>query len=287
MLQVYVAAQGDSILMATLARSMEQILVSANRTYLSEHNICDKVIEIACSHPEGIGILENLMKVSAETCDRLISCGALESIILGCRNSDSAVTQHCAAALANCAMYGGHRAQATMVSKHADHWLFPLAFSKDRVVKYYALIAICFLAANPDLYEQIVSSGTLRLVLPFLNSHKPGEFFRIYPVSYAHGRSAGSLRKILLLLKSNSEEARSLAAFHFAMEAVIKKSQKRLQVRGLLLWQVDCLITSCSGYSLYKYIDYIPTDLQVVVQLNGIPGIQLMKGTIFFMLGVQ
>ena len=230
MLQVYVAAQG---LRATLARSMEQILVSANRTYLSEHKLCDQVVEIACSHPEGIGILENLLKVSAEMCDHLISCGALESIILGCRNSDSAVTQHCAAALANCAMYGGHRAQATMVSKHADHWLFPLAFSEDRVVKYYALIAICFLAANPDLYEQMVSSGTLRLVLPFLNLHKPGEFFRIYPVSYAHGRSAGSLRKILLLLKSNNEEARSLASFHFAMEAVIKKSQRRLQVSGI------------------------------------------------------
>ena len=230
MLQVYIAAQGDSVLMATLARSMEQILVSANRTYLSEHKICDKVIEIACSHPEGIGILENLMKVSAETCDRLISCGALESIILCCRNSDSAVTQHCAAALANCAMYGGHRAQVTMVSKHADHWLFPLAFSEDRVVKYYALIAICFLAANPDLNEKVTNSGTLRLVLPFLNSHKPEEFFLIYPINYAHGRSASWLKRLLHLLKSWNEQARSLASFHFAMEAVIKRNQRRLQV---------------------------------------------------------
>ena len=230
MLQAYVAAQGDSVLMATLARSMEQILVSANRTYLSEHKICDKVIEIACSHPEGIGILENLLKVSVETCDRLISCGALESIILGCRNSDSAVTQHCAAALANCAMYGGHRAQATMVSKHADHWLFPLAFSEDRVVKYYALIAICFLAANPDLNEKVTNSGTLRLVLPFLNSHKPEEFFLIYPINYAHGRSADWLKRLLHLLRSWNEKARSLASFHFAMEAVIKRNQRRLQV---------------------------------------------------------
>ena len=128
-------------------------------------------------------------------------------------------------------MYGGHGAQVTMVSKHADHWLFPLAFSEDRVVKYYALIAICFLAANPDLTEQITNSGTLKLVLPFLNSHRPGEFFKIYPVSYAHGRSTSSLKKILLLLKSSNEEARSLASFHFAMEAVIKKNQRRLRVR--------------------------------------------------------
>ena len=189
------------------------------------------MVDVACSHPEGIGILENLLKVSSDVCDRLISCGALESIILGCRNSDPAVTQHCAAALANCAMYGGHRAQVTMVSKHANHWLFPLAFSEDRVVKYYALIAICFLAANPDVNEQIRSSGTLRLVLPFLKLHRPGEFFKIYPVSYAHGRSTTSLKKILELLKSTNEEARSLASFHFAMEAVIKKNQHRLQVR--------------------------------------------------------
>ena len=228
MLQLYTS---ESSLQSTLARFLEQVLVSANRTYLSEHKLCDQVVGVACSHPEGIGILENLLKVSTDVCDRLISCGALESIILGCRNSDSAVTQHCAAALANCAMYGGHRAQTTMVSKHADHWLFPLAFSEDRVVKYYALIAVCFLAANPDLSEKVTNSGTLRLVLPFLKLHRPGEFFKIYPVSYAHGRSTASLKKILELLKSNNEEARSLASFHFAMEAVIKKAQRRLRVR--------------------------------------------------------
>ena len=231
MLQLYLAAEDEPTLRATLARSMEQILVSANRTYLSEHKICDQVVGVACSHPEGIGILENLLKVSADTCNRIISCGALESIIRACRNSDSTVTQHCAAALANCAMYGGHRAQATMVSKHADHWLFPLAFSEDRVVKYYALIAICFLGANPDLNEKVTASGTLRLVLPFLNSHKPEEFFRIYPINYAHGRSAGWLKRLLYLLKSSNEKARSLASFHFAMEAVIKRNQRRIQVR--------------------------------------------------------
>ena len=229
MLQIY-TSKSDSALRSTLARFLEQVLVSANRTYLSEHKLCDQVVGLACNHPEGIGILENLLKVSSDICDRLISHGALESIILCCRNSDPAVTQHCAAALANCAMYGGHRAQVIMVSKHANHWLFPLAFSEDRVVKYYALIAICFLAANPDLYEKVKQSGTLRLVLPFLNSHKPEEFFRIYPINYHHGRSAGWLRKLFHLLKSSNEEARSLASFHFAMEAVIKKSQHRLQV---------------------------------------------------------
>ena len=236
MLQLYIDAADHSSLRVTLARFMEQVMTPANRTYLSNLDLCNKVVEVACSHPEGIGILENLMKVSADTCDRLISCGALESIILGCRSSDSSVTQHCAAALANCAMYGGHRAQVTMVSKRADHWLFPLAFSEDRVVKYYALIAICFLAANPDLTEQIRNSGTLKLVLPFLKSHRPGEFFKIYPVSYAHGRSTSSLKKILQLLESRNEEARSLASFHFAMEAVIKKNQRRLRVRHHSIW---------------------------------------------------
>ena len=231
MLQLYVDSETAPSLRVTLARFLEQVMIPANRKYLSQHKLCDKVVGVACGHPEGIGILENLLKVSEDTCDRLLSSGALESIILSCRTSDSSVTQHCAAALANCAMYGGYRAQTIMVSKHTDHWLFPLAFSEDRVVKYYALIAICFLGANPDLNKEIKSSGTLKLVLPFLNSHKSAEFFQIYPVSYAHGRSTNSLKKILLLLKSNSEEARSLASFHFAMEAVIKKNQHRLQVR--------------------------------------------------------
>lgn len=210
-------------------------MVSANRTYIAGHELFDYLVGVACSRDSlvlvqcGTGILENLFKESAETCQRLIKGGALEGIIFACRYSDAITLQHCAAALANCAMYGEHHSQRAMIIKQADHWLFPLAFSADSVVKYYALLAICFLAANVDLAEHVTRSGTLDLVLPFLNSQDPEEFVKTSP-NHAHGRSAEWLSRLVPLLVSESEEARSLAAFHFAMETSLKKKQQRLHV---------------------------------------------------------
>lgn len=210
-------------------------MTSANRRFIAEHKHFDAVVKVACcqscvdSMKYGMGILENLFKDSKETCLRLIHCGALEGVLLGCRNSDSTVLQHCAAALANCSMYGGPKCQMSMVSSHADHWLFPLAFSQDIVVKYYALLAICFIASNPKLEGEVARSGTLDLVLPFIKTQDPEEFPKTCH-NHAHGRSAGWLRELVPLLTCGNEEARSLSAFHFAMEATVKKKQNRLQV---------------------------------------------------------
>ena len=210
-------------------------MVADNREFIACHELFDSVVKVACSNESleaiqaGTGILENLFKHSSETCLRLIHSGALEGLVLGCRSSDSLVLQHCAAALANCAMYGEAKAQTAMVTKYVDHWLFPLAFSKDSVVKYYALLAICFLAANQDIADKVAESATLELVLPFLNLQDTERFTRSCP-NHAHGRSSGWLKRLTPLLVSQSEEARSLVAFHFAMEAAIKKKQNRLNV---------------------------------------------------------
>ena len=212
-------------------------MVSGNRTFIVAHEQLDALISTSCSRVGqdmircGTGILENLFKASTETCHRLIQSGALEGITFGCRSSDTETLQHCAAALANCAMYGDRKVHKAMVSRryNAEHWLFPLAFSDNAVVKYYALLAICFLAADEAIENQVAESGTLDLVLPFLNTRDPDEFSRECP-GHAHGRSEGWLQRLVVLLESTSEEARSMAAFLFAMEAGIKKKQSRLDV---------------------------------------------------------
>ena len=230
-----ICACQDKGLRLAVGKALEQVMVSMNRHYIAQHSLFDALTGVACSRESleaiqcGTGILENLFKESAETCLRLIHGGALKALIDACRSSDPTTLQHCAAALANCAMYGEHKCQTAMVANNADHWLFPLAFSKDSIVKYYALLTICFLAANVDLANRVAQSGTLDLVLPFLYTMDPVEFARSCP-NHAHGRSAGWLKHLVPLLVSQSEEARSLAAFHFAMEAAIKKKQQRLHV---------------------------------------------------------
>lgn len=247
MLQLCSTTNND--LKLSIAKALDQIMVSSNRHYIVTHQCFDSVItmitNLTCSEASpdaircGTGIFENLFKVSEEVCLHLIHGGALERIIYACRSSDRIVLQHCAAALTNCAMYGGQKAHIKMVAKHADHWLFPLAFSDDKVVKYYALLAISFLAADVNLVKRVAQSGTLDLVLPFLNNQDPEEFVQSCP-NHAHGRSPGWLKKLVSLLLCESEEARSLAAFHFAMEAGIKKKQQRLHVSQNYM---SCVIT--------------------------------------------
>ena len=243
LLQLYCAAV-DKDMKLSLSNSLEQIMVGKNRTFIANSELFEKVVTVASSTDNielvrcGTGILENLFKESGGTCQRLVACGGLATIVNACRSSCTVVLQHCAAALVNCAMYGGPKCQQRMMQLNADHWLFPLAFSNDSAVRYYAILAMCFLAANKDLSSLIARSGTLDLVLPFLQAHNHEDFARTCP-NHVHGRSASWLRMLLPLLTCDSEEAQSMAAFHFAMEAGIKKKQQRLQVRkGLSVFMV-------------------------------------------------
>ena len=117
-----------------------------------------------------------------------------------------------------------------MIRHKVDHWLFPLAFSDDKVVKYYALLGVSYLASNESIVDCVVESGTLDLVLPFLRARDPDKFAASCP-GHAHGRSAGWLCRLKPLLASECEEARSMAAFHFSMESTIKKKQNKTNVR--------------------------------------------------------
>ena len=223
-------------LQISVLRVLEQIMVDNNRLYISQHRLFPALLVLASSTESlehvkmGTGILENLFKVSSQLSLKLINSSGLDGVIYGCRYTDSTILQHCAAAMANCALYGCREVHKAMVAKQADHWLFPLAFAQDSAVKYYAMIAICILASEPEVALVVSRSGVLDLVIPFLRSQNPQEFPKTCP-NHAHGRSADWLRRMVPLLQCQNEEAQSLASFHFAMEAGIKKQQIRLNVR--------------------------------------------------------
>jgi len=175
------------------------------------------------------GILQNLFKHSEDTCTHAIKFGGLELILSSCRTVDVPTLRYCAEALANLAMYGGSDNQHKMVMQQAPEWLFPLAFCDDDTTRYYAFLAIAALSANREIEARVVKSGTLELVKPFIMSHDPCEFANA-DEAHIHGQSREWLRHLIPLLTSRREEAQSLAAFHFAMEAGIKVEQGKADV---------------------------------------------------------
>lgn len=228
------------------SRLLSQCLTSENREYIVDFGL-DPVIRLACSltltksecgsdkHSDlhasvGTEILEHLFKHNEDTCTRIISLGGLSAILYGCRSSHIETLRHCASALANLALYGGPDSQQTMIEQKAHVWLFPLAFNEDdNILQYYACLAIVVLAANQEIEADVLKSSTLNLVAPFVTLHEPRKFAES-TTSHIHGQSATWLRKLVPLLESKREEARNLAAFHFAMEAYIKREQGRTQV---------------------------------------------------------
>ncbi|XP_019620754.1 PREDICTED: sterile alpha and TIR motif-containing protein 1-like isoform X1 [Branchiostoma belcheri] len=216
------------------AHLLEQILTPNNRDRVVKSGF-EAVVKLACSQDDtdlvriGTGLLENMFKHSADTCTKVIQLGGLNAIIRNCRENDKWTLRHCAAALANCAMYGGVTNHVAMVDHKAPEWLFPLAFSDDEFVRYYACLSICVLAANREVERAVTDSDTLSLVEPFVTSHDPEEFARS-DWTHAQGRSDDWLERLIPLLQSSQEEAQCLATFHFAMEAGIKKAQERIKV---------------------------------------------------------
>ncbi|XP_065308477.1 NAD(+) hydrolase sarm1 isoform X1 [Dermacentor albipictus] len=219
------------------ARLLEQCLSTENRSYVVEHGL-EPVVQVACAcsfnnqvsySRVGTGILCHLFKHSETTCSELIRLGALKSILYDCRTSDVETLRHCASALANLSLYGGPENHQAMIKHKAPMWLFPLAFNLDDNIKYYACLAIAALVANKEIEAAVMKSGTLDLVEPFVTSHHPEEFAKSH-VAHVHGQSKDWLLRFVPVLDSNREEARSLAAFHFAMEAGIKKRQGNTSV---------------------------------------------------------
>ncbi|XP_031338896.1 sterile alpha and TIR motif-containing protein 1 isoform X2 [Photinus pyralis] len=223
----------DEDLQFSSARLLEQCLTTENRAHVVSHGL-DKVVNVACmctrhsnsvAHARvGTGILEHLFKHSEETCSDVIRLGGLDALLFECRKSDVETLRHCAGALANLSLYGGAENQEAMIKRKVPMWLFPLAFHTDDNIKYYACLAITVLVANAEIESEVLQSGTLGLVEPFVTTHNPSEFARSN-LAHAHGQSKTWLKHLVPVLSSKREEARNLAAFHFCMEAGIKKQQ--------------------------------------------------------------
>ncbi|GCC43087.1 hypothetical protein chiPu_0027081, partial [Chiloscyllium punctatum] len=178
------------------------------------------------------GILQHMFKHTEGTSHLLITNGGLDYILYWCRSQDPSILQHCAIALANCAMYGGPTNQRLMIEKKAADWLFPLAFSQDELVQFHACLAITVLATNKELEKEVESSGTLDLVEPFIASLHPEGFAHDWLQSRdnAQGRNASDLQRLVQLLDSSRVEAQCVATFYLCVEADIKQQQKQTQV---------------------------------------------------------
>jgi hypothetical protein len=126
-------------------------------------------------------------------------------------------------------MYSDNECQKKMISKKVQDWLFLLASLQDDITRYYACLAICMLVSNKEIEKDVIKSGTLALVEPFLTLHSPEDFAQS-DYRHSQGRPREWLAKLVPMLKATRREARSLAAYHFAMEAAIKKEQENMKI---------------------------------------------------------
>ena len=90
--------------------------------------------------------------------------------------------------------------------------------------------------ANKEIEAKVQKSGTLELIEPFVRTHTPLEF-AVTSATHSHGQSPNWLKRLIPVLLSHREEARNLAAFHFCMEAEIKKQQGETNV----LLEIGCV----------------------------------------------
>ncbi|XP_051520986.1 NAD(+) hydrolase SARM1 [Myxocyprinus asiaticus] len=220
------------------AKLLEQILVSENRDYVARMGL-GVILNLTREQEDAqlarsvSGILEHMFKHTEETSAQLITHGALDALLYWCRGTDPTVLRHCAVALANCAMYGGHQCQRLMIEKQAADWLFPLAFSKeDELIRFYACLAVAVLAANREIEKEVVKSGTLELVEPFIASLDPDEFARnlLDSADSMQGRTAADLQHLLPLLDGTRLEGKCIAAFYLCVETSIKSRQRNTKI---------------------------------------------------------
>ncbi|TSN57791.1 Sterile alpha and TIR motif-containing protein 1 [Bagarius yarrelli] len=220
------------------AKLLEQILISENRDYVARMGL-GVILNLTREQEDAqlarsvSGILEHMFKHTEETSAQLIGDGALNALLFWCRGTDPTVLRHCAVALANCAMYGGHRCQRLMIEKQAAEWLFPLAFSKeDELIRFHACLAVAVLAANRELEIEVVKSGTLELVEPFIASLDPDDFARSLQDSAdsVQGRTAADLQHLLPLLDGTRLEGKCIAAFYLCVESGIKFRQRNTKI---------------------------------------------------------
>lgn len=154
----------------------------------------------------------------------VIQLGGLDVLLYEYRNRDILTLEHCVNALANLSLYGGPESQDYMIKHNVPQWLFTMVFNTNFNIKYYAFLAIVVLVTNNEEDEVTVKkSKSLKLINPFIITHTFTSFAKTNMVPHTLGQSQNWLKKLIPVLSSSSEEARNLAAFHFCMDAGIKK----------------------------------------------------------------
>ncbi|GAB1608167.1 NAD(+) hydrolase sarm1 [Argonauta hians] len=232
----------DTDLMQASGRVLDQIMTTENREAVAKTGL-DTVVQMTYKTKNmgdmsrtSTGILESLFKTSESTCREVIKLGGLDVVLHWSRYTDRMTLRHCAFALANLALYGGPENQELMIKNKVAEWLFPLAFNDDDSIRYYACLAISALVSNKEIEAAVIKSGTMELVLPFIENHTPTEFAQS-DQSHQHGCAREWLTRLIPVLSSKREEAQALAAFHFAMEAGIKAAQDHKEV----FYDIGCI----------------------------------------------
>ncbi|XP_055513715.1 NAD(+) hydrolase SARM1 [Leucoraja erinacea] len=216
---------------------LEQVLITENRDRLARTGL-PAILQLSMEREDAAlaaivsGLLQHMFKQSEVTSHLLITNGGLDFILYWCRSKDTTILRHCATALANCAMHGGHANQRLMVEKKAADWLFPLAFAKDKTVQFHACLAITVLATNKEIEREVERSGTLDLVEPFIASLQPEGFVQTWldSAENSQGRTACELQRLVQLLDSSRVEAQCIAAFYLCVEAALKARQNKTQI---------------------------------------------------------
>jgi hypothetical protein len=237
-MMLFIRAQTCEPVRLACGRVLEECMSLGNRDYIVAKGVLKKLVatvEKLTKTPEqqrmSISIMEGLFKHSTSTSYRLIEYGVLDYILLTCkRATDNPPTlRHAALALANLALYSCSEGKKKIMLKKVPDWLFLLASQPDDITRYYACLAICMLGSTKEMEAAVVKSGTMTLVEPFLLAHEP-ETFAAADYKHSQGRPKEWLERLLPMLQSKCREAKSMAAFHFTMEAAIKKDQQKLEV---------------------------------------------------------
>lgn len=229
-------ASEEQIALRDISASVLQYCLSIpNVTHVLSSPDVNKVVTLAASVNEGgavnsliragIGIIANLYLSSEETCKELIKRGTLETVLAFSRTVDSETCRNCAFALANLALFGGPECHSLMIEANAHQWLFYLGFNHDETVVYLASHAIAALVSNKEIEATILKSNLTPIVESFLSRETPQEFAAKATFSRMYGQSKEWLKKCSSILDSDREEAKTFAAFHFALTALHKKRQ--------------------------------------------------------------
>uniref|UniRef100_A0A7E4V2F9 ADP-ribosyl cyclase/cyclic ADP-ribose hydrolase n=1 Tax=Panagrellus redivivus TaxID=6233 RepID=A0A7E4V2F9_PANRE len=219
-------------------RILEECMSLRNREYLVTKGYLKKVVTTAEKLNKNqeqqrmsLTIMESLFKHSQATTLTLIEYGVLDHILLTFkRATDTPITMRQAAlAFANLSLYSSLEAKKKIMQKKLPDWLFLLASQDDEATRYYACIAICVLGSCKEMEAAVIKSGTLGLVEPFLIKHQPAMFADL-DYKHSQGRPKEWLTLLLPLLHSKCREAKCMAAYHFCVEATIKKDQQKLEI---------------------------------------------------------